>query len=217
MKNLKRISLFALGIIAVAKYAVNYRQNKKEKEEHQFILNLLKSNKDIEKLMELEEIKRLGVKFKKHPKSKNDNTKSGDWEVKTDNTITIPVYGNLINSPDKDMRLFYLAHELGHLSNKRGFKHYRPCNHEFKSCLLVEMETDLYAAGLLKKIGVELNGYLWSRNFGVVRNQCKNCLEIIGKGGCPADMITKINEYLNIIDQVSKLESRRIIFGEEKA
>ena len=202
MKNLKRIFWFAAGIIIGAKYIINYRQAKKEEKEHQLILRLLiKSDKRIKKLIENEHVEKRGIRFIKHPESKDYSDREFQWKARSDNSVKIPIRNNSIIPSDKDKQLFYLAHEIGHVANKGNgyFWKKRLCNHTIGSCLIEEMEADIFASESLEKINVKLNKYFWLENFKNVLTQCEKCSQLIDKGECPNDEIAKIKKDISML------------------
>jgi len=167
---------------------------------------LIKSDERIKKLLKLEEIEQLKVKFKKHPESKEfyDTRKKCNWIWSAHSNKKIAVAldkNNSIVPHDKDERLFVLAHELGHLLlgifPLFGF---RNCKNIVNSCFSVELQAHAICAELLRKINVQFDVLFWSAKLkSKQEKQCKKCLKIIKKGGCPEAELAKIIESLNII------------------
>lgn len=218
MKNLKRIAWTGITIISSAISYFVIKRLRKEEREHRIILGLLKLNKDIKNLMKIEAAEKLKIRFINHPKSKEYNDKTFQWRVRADGVIMVPLYKKSIIPTDKNKQFHYYAHEIGHFKNKDSghFKKEKLCGRVIDNCLLIELQAEINVIEGLKKIGKKFEKPYWSRNFGYIRDQCKNCLELINKGKCLPGAIAKINKYLNRMDRVSGLESRRIIFPKKK-
>lgn len=193
-----------MGIIAVAKYAINYRQNKKEEKEHQLILKLLiDSDEGIKKLIENENVEEKGIRFRKHPESKkfcDTNTKTiWTWSARSNRNISIPLdKDNLIIPYNNDVRLLTLAHEFGHIE-AGNFDEGRGCGHKVNDCLSLEIQVTALAVRRLEKINIRFNKSFWRNRFLHKWQQCKECLKKINQEKCPKEEQEKIKECLNLI------------------
>lgn len=209
MKNLKRISLFALGIIALAKYAINYRQNKKEEKEHRLILKLLiDSDERIKKLIENENIEEKGIRFRKHPESDKFCDTSARtiwmWGSYSNRNISVSLdKDNQIIPYDNDVRLITLAHEFGHIE-VGNFGKSRGCGDEVEHCLSSETQADTLAVKRLEKINVKFNKVFWRARLIHKLWQCEECLKKINKKECPQQERKKIRECFKKIQIVRR-------------
>ena len=177
---------------------------------------MLKQNKYLKKLFKIEDPEQLGIRFKRHPKSKKFSEEQGfQWESLRSGTIEIPVCNKSIVPIDDEKQFYFYTHEVGHI--KRG--HYRtehPCHHRFDACLPEELEAELNIVESLKKIGEKFEEHSWSKNLrNNTRFYCKSCLKTIKAGECPQSEIKRIEKHLNIIDKATKVDSRRIFFPEQ--
>lgn len=185
------------------------------KEEYEFILKSLKSNRYIKKLFKLEEVKRLELKFRKHPDSEKYTNHNFEWQSFHMGIIDVALQKKSIFPLDQDERLYWLLHEIGHIINKH-FVQKNACGHKFRHCLQDELEADVYAIKTLKKLGKKFEKNFLTQRLRETKIQCETCLRIINKKECLKDEVERIEKYLNAIDQMSKLESRKIIFSKGK-
>jgi len=218
LKNLKRITWFAIVLTSELVFLFHNRRIRQEQkqEEHKIILKLLKSNKDIKKLLKIENIEKLGIRFKKHPESKEYNDEILKWTASSDNIIKVPLSNNnkSIIPSNKDKQFIYCAHEIGHTKDKNNktFKINRACRYSRESCLAEELRADMNVLESARKIGKKIEKNLWIMNLVDLRSQCKKCISLIKDGGCPKSEIVKIKEYLNIIDKTFEIKSKKTIF-----
>lgn len=205
-------------MIASAVFFFRNRQLRQEKEEHKKIYRILaESDERAKKLLEKEDIKELEITFIKHPESEKFNNKEFSWNCVANNTIKIPIIDEFIVPSDRDKRLFYLAHEINHLKKTHSFLQVRACKHMVRSCLEIELKADIGAQKDLEEIDVKLNDkYFWSKVLKNLQKQCKNCLQLIEKGECPYFVIKRIEKWLGVIDQISGINSEKIIFQQRK-
>lgn len=217
MKNLKRVIGLAAGIIIGAKYIINCRQVQKKEKEHQLILKLLiESDGRIKKLIKNENIEAKGIKFKKHSESEKfcDTPQRiiWRWDTTVNRKVWIPLdKDNSIIPYNKDIRLFNLAHEFSHIEIGFFSKSYK-CGFSVDDCLCLELQAHAGAIERLEKINAQFDRLFWQKKLASKRWQCEDCLKIIKKRKCPEDKVSKIKNYLNAINQISGLESEKIIF-----
>lgn len=182
-------------------------------------MGLLKKNKYIKKLPDFENrIKKLNIRFKKHPESRKFSDKEGyRWTSYFGGRIEIPIRNKSIIPSDAREQFGNYAHEEGHIKKGHCRKKH-PCR-EFGDCLSEELEAEMNSVESSKKIGEDFGKDFWLNQLSDIRDQCKDCLKVIKAGRCSESEMKKIKKHLNIVDRVLKLDSRKIFFpekGEEK-
>lgn len=217
MKYLKRIVWFAAGTILVAKYVINHRDEKKKEREHRMILDLLiGSDKRVKKLLEIEEVKQLKIKFRKHLQSKEfcdtPRRRYWRWSATVNQIILVPLdKDDNILPHNKDRQLFTLAHEIGHIITKTVFL--SRCSQPRYNCLANELKAHLMAQIILEKVDVRFNKSFWKLRLINKWSQCQECLKTINKGKCPKKEQEKIKKCLKIIAQnIKSRESNPLLF-----
>ncbi len=217
LENMKSLVLIPARVISVVKNLISYIDDKQRKEHQRILKRLVKSDERIKRLLELEDIKNLNIRFMKHPKSKKYDDKGIiRWNCTSEKVVRVSIIGKSIVPSDKDRRLHFLAHEINHIKGNIGFSKRKICGYEMRACLEKELEVNIGAQKDFKEIGVRLNEDFWLRRFKNFRRQCKKCLQLLEDGKCPNIVIIRTEKYLNIISQFSGIDLRKVIFKGRK-